>query len=477
MDVSITTKEVGMGLTINRSVGLGAQRNLNKSQKNMQKTFARLSSGLRINSAKDDAAGLAISTRMGSNFRGFEMAIRNANDGISMTQTSEGALSGITENLQRMRELAVQASNGTMNSQDRQNIQSEVGQLTDEINRVSETTTFNGNRLLDGSGGVTQLQVGASAGDTIQMNPIDTRTDSLGQSAQVMASSAGADLQSGDLELNNVAIRATAPTDDTMSTTMSGQSAVALANAINDSSASSGVTATVNDNTVSGNAIQGGTLDSNNSLVINDVTIMAIDIAVSDGGDNLMDAINAATDETGVVASRNQEGNIELMASDGRNIAVETTGSADQITGLDSGVTTGTVTLDSAESFTVEGGDPSAVNLTAGTQGQSAESALTNVDVSTQGGAEDAIARIDRALDEVSSRRSGLGAMQNRLESTVNNLSVASENTQIARSRIADADFAKETAELIRQRLLQRSSMAMSGQANVSQQAALQLLT
>jgi flagellin len=139
-------------------------------------------------------------------------------------------------------------------------------------------------------------------------------------------------------------------------------------------------------------------------------------------------------------------------------------------------VTTGTITLDSAESFTIAGDDPSAVNLTAGTQGQTAESALANVDVSTQSGAEDAIARIDRALEEVSSRRSGLGAMQNRLESTVNNLSVASENTQIARSRIADADFAKETAELIRQRLLQRSSMAMSGQANVSQEAALQLL-
>ncbi len=465
-----------MSLKINRSSGVSSQRHLNKAQKNLQKTFARLSSGLRINSAKDDAAGLAISTRMGSNFRGFEMAIRNANDGISMAQTSEGALSGVAENLQRMRELAIQASNGTMTSQDRQSIQNEVGQLTEEIDRVSETTTFNGRNLLNGSGGVTQLQVGASAGDTIQINPIDTRTASLGQSAQVTASSNGADLQSGDLELNGVSIRATSPTDDVVSTSMSSQSGIAIANAVNDSSASTGVSATVNDTVVSGAMVQGGSLDSNNSLTINDVTITGIDVAASDGGDNLIDAINAVTDDTGVVASRDQSGNVELMASDGRNIEVEATGTADQMTGLSSGVTTGTVTLDSADSFTVAGGDPAAVNLSAGTQGQASQSAVANVDVSTQGGAEDAIAQIDRALEEVSSRRSGLGAMQNRLESTVNNLSVASENTQIARSRIADADFAKETAELIRQRLLQRSSMAMSGQANVSQQAALQLL-
>lgn len=394
-----------------------------------------------------------------------------------MAQTSEGALSGVTENLQRMRELAVQASNGTLSSRDRESIQNEMGQLTDEIDRVSKTTTFNGRKLLDGSGGTTQLQVGASPGDTIQIDAIDTRAGSLGQSAQATASSNGASLEAGELELNNVSIRATSPTDDTLSTSMASQSAMALANAVNDSTASSGVSATVNDTAVSGAAIQGGTLDSNNSLTINDVTITGIDVAASDGGDTLIDAINAVSDDTGVIASRNQAGNMELLASDGRNIAVEATGTADQITGLSSGVTTGTVTLDSAESFTVSGGDPSAVNLTAGTQVQSTETAIENIDVSSQSGAEDAIARIDRAIEEVSSRRSGLGAMQNRLESTVNNLSIASENTQMARSRIEDADFAKETAELIRQRLLQRSSMAMSGQANVSQQAALQLLT
>ena len=465
-----------MSLKINGPSGATSRRNLNKAQKNLQKTFARLSSGLRINSAKDDAAGLAIATRMSSNFRGFEMAIRNANDGISMAQTSEGALGGITENLQRMRELAVQASNGTLTSRDRESLQNEVSQLTSEIDRVSETTNFNGRQLLNGSG-TTQLQVGASAGDTVQMNAIDTRTSRLGRNARATATTTGSALQSGDLELNGVSVRATNASDDLLSTSMADQSGIALASAINSSTAASGVTATVNATTISSGAVQGGTLDANNSVTINDFTLTGFDVNASDGGDTLMDAINASADETGVTASRDQAGNLELVAQDGRNIVVETTGTASQITGLSDGVTMSSVTVESANTLNIGGNDPTAANLNAGSQGPSPDSALSNVDVSTQSGAQDAIARIDRALEEVSSRRSDLGSMQNRLESTVSNLSVASENTQNARSRIADADFAKETAELIRQRLLQKTSIAMSGQANVSQQAALQLLT
>ena len=466
-----------MGLLINRNRGLTPQRKLNETQRNLQKTFARLSSGLRINSAKDDAAGLSIATRMGSNFRGLEMAMRNANDGISMAQTAEGALGGITENLQRMRELAVQASNGTLTQSDRESIQSEMSQLTDEINRVSETTTFNGRKLLDGSSGPTQLQVGATAGDTIEIGATDTRASTLGQSAQVTASSNGTALAQGELELNNVAIRATSATDDTVSTERADESAMALANAINDAAALTGVTAQANATEVTTSTVQGGTLDTANSLTINDVAITGIDVEVADGGDALMDAINAVSDDTGVIASRNADGGLDLSASDGRNIAIETTGNADQITGFTSGVTVGTVTLESSENFTISGTDPGAVNITAGTQGQSAQTALDSTDVSTQRGAEEAIARIDRALEDVTSRRSSFGAMQNRLESTINNLAVASENTQIARSRIQDADFAKEAAELIRQQILERSSLAMTGQANISQKAALQLLS
>lgn len=465
-----------MSLTVNRPKGLLAQRQLNQAQKNKERTFARLSSGLRINSAKDDAAGLSIATRMGSNFRGLEMAMRNASDGISMAQTAEGALGGITENLQRMRELAVQASNGVLTQTDRESIQAEISQLSDEISRVSETTTFNGKNILDGSSGVTNLQVGPNSGDTISIGAIDVRASSLGQTAQTSASLESGGLNSGDLTINGTAVRATANTDDTLSTVNANESAIALAAAINDASGSSDVTAVVNDNVVAGGTIDGGTLDAANALTINDVTITGFEVASDDGGDTLINAINAETETTGVVASRNVDGNLELNASDGRNIAIETTGDAAQITGLSTGVTTGTVRLESSDAFVISGNDPAAANLSSGTQGLTPTSTVDSVDVTTRSSAEDAIARIDRALEEVSSRRSGLGAMQNRLESTINNLSVASENNQVASSRIQDADFAKEAAELLRQRILERSSIAMSGQANISQQAALLLL-
>ena len=280
-------------------------------------------------------------------------------------------------------------------------------------------------------------------GDTVQMNAIDTRTSRLGRNARATATTTGSALQSGDLELNGVSVRATNASDDLLSTSMADQSGIALASAINSSTAASGVTATVNATTISSGAVQGGTLDANNSVTINDFTLTGFDVNASDGGDTLMEAINASADETGVTASRDQAGNLELVAQDGRNIVVETTGTASQITGLSDGVTMSSVTVESANTLNIGGNDPTAANLNAGSQGPSPDSALSNVDVSTQSGAQDAIARIDRALEEVSSRRSDLGSMQNRLESTVSNLSVASENTQNARSRIADADFAK----------------------------------
>ena len=229
-----------------------------------------------------------------------------------------------------MRELAVQASNGTLTSRDRESLQNEVSQLTSEIDRVSETTNFNGRQLLNGSG-TTQLQVGASAGDTVQMNAIDTRTSRLGRNAQATATTTGSALQSGDLELNGVSVRATNASDDLLSTSMADQSGIALASAINSSTAASGVTATVNATTISSGAVQGGTLDANNSVTINDFTLTGFDVNASDGGDTLMDAINASADETGVTASRDQAGNLELVAQDGRNIVVETTGTASKL--------------------------------------------------------------------------------------------------------------------------------------------------
>ena len=204
------------------------------------------------------------------------------------------------------------------------------------------------------------------------------------------------------------------------------------------------------------------------------MTITGFD-AADDGGDPLINAINAQSESTGVVASRNVDGNVDLTASDDVILPSRRLKCGSNYWSRHE-CNHRTVTLQSDASFTVAGTDPGAANLTAGTQGISSNTAVDSVDVTSQSGAEDAIARIDRAIEQVSSRRAGLGAMQNRLESTINNLSVASENSQIAQSRIQDADFAKEAAELLRQRILERSSIAMSGQANISQQAALQLL-
>ena len=164
-----------MGMSINRNFGFGSRKTLTENQRLKERTFARLSSGLRINSAKDDAAGLSISMRLTSNFRGIDTAVRNASDGISMVQTAEGALGQVTENLQRMRELAVQASNGTLTQSDRESIQQEMSQLTEQIEMVSENTTFNGRNLLNGSGGGTTLQIGPDAGDTLQIEALDAK--------------------------------------------------------------------------------------------------------------------------------------------------------------------------------------------------------------------------------------------------------------------------------------------------------------
>ena len=465
-----------MGMSINRNFGFGSRKTLTENQRLKERTFARLSSGLRINSAKDDAAGLSISMRLTSNFRGIDTAVRNASDGISMVQTAEGALGQVTENLQRMRELAVQASNGTLTQSDRESIQQEMSQLTEQIEMVSENTTFNGRNLLNGSGGGTTLQIGPDAGDTLQIEALDARPEQLGQSAEATLQSTGVGLMTGDLSINGVDIRATSSRDDGLSTENRESSARAIASAINDASDLTGVTARADTTVVTGGEIMGGELSATDSLEINGVTIAGVNVEADDAGDTLINSINAATDETGVIASRNEEGQLSLSATDGRNISISVTGNADQITGLSSGTTSADVQISSSESFDIGGTDPSVVSLNPGTQGPTPSSAIANVDVTTMDGANTALEQIDRALETVSSQRSRLGATQNRLESTISNLNVASENAQNANGRISDADFAQEAAELIRQKILERSNIAMRSQANISQKAALQLL-
>ncbi|MCK6575371.1 flagellin [Myxococcota bacterium] len=450
---------------------------LQRNQGLLNKAFQRLSSGLRINSAADDAAGLAISQRFTSQVRGLTQAIRNASDGVSLTQTADAALGNSQDALQRIRELSVQAANGTLTDQDRQSIQAEVDQLTDELDRIGGTTTFNGKKLLDGSGGNQSFQVGANANETVSTPSIDVRASAIGRAAIVTSGQIDASgLQNGELSVNGIAIRGTTAADDTVSSTQNQGSAIAAARAINDSSFLTGVTASVNATEVSGGAVGGGQLDSSNTLTINGTAITSVDVNPDDAGDDLVDAINAATDETGVTASRNESGGIDLRAQDGRNIDVQTTGNAAAITGLSAGTTTGTVTLTSENQFSVGGTDTADAGLAAGLYGVRADSAASNIDVSTVDGANDALRTVDRALGEVSRARSRYGALQNRFESTISNLSNVAENATAANSRIADADYGQEAANLIRARIVGQANISVLAQANVSGQIALRLL-
>lgn len=303
---------------------LNAQRNLDKSQSANQQALQRLSSGLRINSAKDDAAGLAISTRFTSQIKGLDVAVRNAGDGIALAQTAEGALGSINESLQRIRELAVQSANATNSDVDRDALQAEVDQLVSEISRTAEETDFNGRKLLDGSFSAT-FQVGANAGQTVDISIGELTADKLGSSSQSGLSARGTDnaLENGDLVINGVAIAASRAEDDTSSVSNNAASAISKAAAINRYSDETGVSAQVNEN-VAGGSEMSGTAGSGT------FTLNGVDISFSTTTDSaqsraaITQAINAVSEQTGVRAVDTENGatGVNLVAEDGRNITL-----------------------------------------------------------------------------------------------------------------------------------------------------------
>ena len=377
---------------INTNVAsLNSQRNLSTSGSQLATSLQRLSSGLRINSAKDDAAGLAISERFTSQIRGVNQAARNANDGISLAQTAEGALAEVGNNLQRIRELAVQASNGTNNQTDRDALNAEVTQLKAEIQRVAEQTSFNGTKLLDGSFTAVAFQVGANAGETIS--------------------------------ISSIANAQTAAIGGTFTRTTGSFNATAL------TGFATGIAA-------------GG-------VVLNGVDIGAIGPAANaqERAGQLVEAINRVSAQSGVGASYDATTGDVTLVSDA---AV---------------VTTGTV-----NDATVAG----IANAFTGTA--STSTGITTVNVSSFTDAQLAIGQIDNALTAVNSSRAELGAIQNRFSSVVTNLQTSSENLSASRSRIRDADYAKETAELTRGQILQQAGTAMLAQANQLPQNVLSLL-
>ena len=304
---------------------LNAQRNLNNSQSANRTSLERLSSGLRINSAKDDAAGLAISTRFDSQIKGLSVAIRNAGDGISLAQTAEGALSSMTTNLQRIRELALQSSNATNSDVDREALNAEAQQLISEISRSGDQSNFNGTNLLDGEFSAS-FQIGANRGETVTFGIAELTGSSLGgaRSAGISAQGEDSALGNGDLVINGAVVGASLASDDTASTADQEQSAIAKAAAINRVSETSGVKATVDTN-VAGGSTQ-SIANTSGSVVINNVTI-----AMATGGQDaasdrlsVVTAINARSGETGVVAvdGGTLEAGVSLEAADGRNITL-----------------------------------------------------------------------------------------------------------------------------------------------------------
>ncbi|MET4162989.1 flagellin [Marinobacterium sp. MBR-111] len=664
-----------MAMVINSNImSLNAQNQLTKSSNELNTSMERLTSGKRINSAADDAAGLAIASRMTSQVRGLDQAVRNANDGISLIQTAEGALEESTNILQRMRELSIQSANGTYSEGNRSTLNAEVKQLTAELNRISETTSFNGQKILDGSLGKTSLQVGSEANETIsfQIQAMDAKTLGMGSTSSDVLGAAtnltGITFENNSVTINGQSIMGIGETwvegtdelgdlVDKINTNVRGVTASTYAEITADA-AGTGVlvagtdtltiTAGKNDgtnavfnitgteslqeladkiNTESGGllaasvtddgklsiageniasiamtetggalAAAGGyttatktasialTSDNGDPIVIErgsagdssdlealgfrennkpgviegaagdgtqlasgDVTINGVKVGAGESGDlqDTVAAINKVSDQTGVTANAFTSVEIDVSVRTGAYTATtdfhmngEIISSGADIDALveninavtkDTGVTAtlsggylrlegdvssitfgddagtadtggalaailddgGTVTVADGVGgvkLTSDSGSPISVKLT--TAGEDATgllnanatadgkfgAAVNSIDISTVAGAQKAIGIIDNALDTINSTRGDLGAVSNRLDFTINNLSSISENVSAARSRVEDADFAKESANLSRAQVLQQAGTAMLAQANAAPQQVLSLL-
>lgn len=481
-----------MALTINSNItSLNAQRNLNKNSNALTSSMERLSSGLRINSAKDDAAGLSIANRMTSQVRGLNQAARNANDGISMAQTAEGAMQEVSNNLQRIRELAVQASSDSNSSTDRAALNDEVTQLVEEIDRVANTTTFNGTALLNGSFGTKSIQVGANQGQTIDVSMTSVKSNSLGvgsnssYSAEMSGAliTAGTALTAGGVAINGHQVGASV--SDGVSSADATGSAIAKANAINAISGETGVTASVSATTLEVTAVSGAV--ASDGITINGVAIDNLTAVAASGGHTnageMVAAINEVSHQTGVTASLDSAtgGGYTLTAIDGRNITVAIAASGGS-SGLSAATTYGSISLSSSseDGITLTGTQATAgiIGIGADTQAATATAGagVSSLDLTTQAGAADAISVVDSALATIDSARGDLGAIQNRFESTIANLQNVAENVSAARSRIMDADFASETAAMTKAQVMQQAGTAMLAQANQLPQAALSLL-
>jgi flagellin len=477
-----------MALVINTNVmSLNAQRNLSTSANQLATSLQRLSSGLRINSAKDDAAGLAISERLTSQINGLTVAARNANDGISLAQTAEGDLAQIGNNLQRMRELAVQSANASNSNSDRAALNAEVQQLAQEIDRVAQASSFNGVKLLDGSFQAQTFQVGANATSTDQITVdsiTNARSSSLGAYNGFNQLGVQATYNAGAQAFSATIANADGTTQNVSFGTLATD-AKAITNAIN-SAGVSGLQATANANVATGTVDGTNAAAGASTITINGTNInVASTTSVTTNVATAVQAINAQSASTGVTAVDTGSG-IRLTAADGRNISVGfaagTATGADQASfglgGLADEVGTFDLTYQApngVNSITFGGAMTTTLGTTANAVGQTG-TAISAIDVTTADNARSALASIDAALSQISGARASLGATQNRFSSVVASLQTTAENLTASRSRIQDADFAAETAAMTKAQILQQAGTAMVAQANSAPQNVLSLL-
>ncbi|WP_350025459.1 flagellin [Pseudomonas fulva] len=567
-----------MALTVNTNItSLGVQKNLNRASEALGTSMSRLSSGLKINSAKDDAAGLQIANRLTSQIKGLSVAMKNANDGISIAQTAEGAMQESTSILQRMRELSLQSANGSNSDDDRTSLQQEFTALTGELTRIANTTTFGGRNILDGSFQNVGFQIGSSANETISFGMTDISATGLkGSFSEAKTDGAPTDLSAvvtGALPPASTTFRATPvnftkpPAGETVTLTLNGAAAPI---AIDDKDDAASVVAKINDANKGADATGvSAALDANGAIVMSSAATftaaaanaagtdlagfeaaatiakpgeLGADISFNIGGTTISakfgddmtdvrDAINKETDSTGVKADLSTEGRLTLTSASGKAINLTNgTGSdgpgALAKIGLSAGTTeaklvadtsislngtevkfkkgdtldsiitsintasTGvtasknadnTLNLFSAKNITIADGSQgtglAALGLTPGsTTAITQEATVSSLSITTAADSQKSIQALDAAIAQIDSQRAQLGAVQNRFDSTVANLNSISENSTAARSRVQDADFASETAELTKQQTLQQASTAILSQANQLPSSVLKLL-
>lgn len=490
-----------MALTVNTNIAsITTQGNLTKASTAQTTSMQRLSSGLRINSAKDDAAGLQIANRLTSQINGLGQAVKNANDGISIAQTAEGAMQASTDILQKMRTLALSSATGSLSADDRKSNNDEYQALTAELNRISDTTTFGGQKLLDGSYGTKAIQVGANANETINLALDNVSAKSIG--SQQVKSVAVAATEKG-VAANTITVTGNGQTKDV--DIKEGDSAKTIAANLNGSIG--GLTATASTEVkfaVDSTALSTTNPSANFSMTVGGQTVKFVGVTdtasladqLKSNAAKLGISVNYDESNGGSLSIKSDTGeNVEFSAADaGAAAALKMNvkgGDGEYSTTdivMDAGtagppvvpgkdvVVTGAISLDSAKGYSLTGAGVTGLFADTGTAVTSTKTSIAETDVTDATKAQNALAVIDKAIGSIDSVRSGLGATQNRLQTTVDNLQNIQKNSTAARSTVQDVDFASETAELTKQQTLQQASTAILSQANQLPSSVLKLL-